>query len=54
MGGKMKVKDIITQKLGIDKAIAYTSGSRIIQGFTGVASVFFITTFLTGIEQGFY
>lgn len=50
----MNIKDIVTQKLGIDKAIAYTSGSRIVQGFTGVASVFFITTFLTGVEQGFY
>lgn len=38
----------------MDKAIAYSSGSRIVQGFTGVASVFFITTFLSGVEQGFY
>ena len=44
----------IAQKIGIDKAIAYSSGSRIVQGFTGVLSVFFITTFLTGVEQGFY
>lgn len=44
----------IAQKIGIDKSIAYTSGARIIQGFTGVASVFFISTFLTGVEQGFY
>lgn len=50
----MTFRTIITQKLGIDKAIAYTSGSRIVQGLTGVASVFFITTFLTGVEQGFY
>lgn len=38
----------------MDKSIAYSSGARIIQGFTGVASVFFISTFLTGVEQGFY
>lgn len=44
----------LTQKIGIDKSIAYSSGSRIAQGVTGVASVFFITTFLTGVEQGFY
>lgn len=44
----------IAQKIGMDKSIAYSSGSRVIQGFTGVASVFFITTFLTGVEQGFY
>lgn len=38
----------------MDKSIAYSSGSRVVQGITGVASVFFITTFLTGVEQGFY
>lgn len=42
------------QKIGMDKSIAYSSGARVIQGFTGVASVFFITSFLTGVEQGFY
>lgn len=44
----------IAHRIGMDKAIAYSSGSRIVQGFTGVASVFFITTFLTDVEQGFY
>jgi len=44
----------LARYIGMDGAIAYTSGGRIIQGFTGVASVFFITTFLTGVEQGFY
>lgn len=44
----------IAQKIGMDKSIAYSSGARIVQGFTGVASVFFITSFLTGVEQGFY
>ena len=44
----------IAHKIGMDKSIAYSSGSRIVQGITGVASVFFITTFLTGVEQGFY
>lgn len=38
----------------MDKSIAYSSVARIVQGFTGVASVFFITSFLTGVEQGFY
>ena len=50
----MNFISILKTKIGIDKAIAYTSGSKIIQGVAGVASVFFITTFLTGIEQGFY
>lgn len=44
----------IAGKLGIDKAIAYSSGARMVQGFTGVASMFFISSFLTGVEQGFY
>ena len=44
----------IAQKLGVDKAIAYSSGARVVGAFTGVASVFFITSFLTGVEQGFY
>lgn len=44
----------IAQKMGVDKAIAYSSGARVIGAFTGVASVFFITSFLTGVEQGFY
>lgn len=41
-------------RIGMDKAIAYSSGSRILGGITGVLSVFFISTFLTGVEQGFY
>lgn len=44
----------VARKLGVDKAIAYSSGARVISAFTGVASVFFITSFLTGVEQGFY
>lgn len=44
----------IGSKLGIDKAIAYSSGARIFQAFAGVISVFFIATFLTGDEQGYY
>ena len=44
----------IAQKMGVDKAIAYSSGARIVQGFTGVGSMFFISTFLTGVEQGFF
>lgn len=44
----------IARELGIDKSIAYSSGARVIQGITGVGSMFFISTFLTGVEQGFY
>lgn len=42
------------KRLGIDKSIAYSSGARIVQAFTGVASIFFIAQFLTKAEQGFY
>lgn len=45
---------IIPSKIGMDKAIAYSSGARIVQGGAGVLTVFFVTSFLTGIEQGFY
>lgn len=44
----------ILNKVGVDRAIAYSSGSRMVAGVAGVLSVFFISTFLTGIEQGFY
>lgn len=44
----------MARKIGMDGAIAYSSGSRIVAGVTGVLSVFFISTFLTGVEQGFY
>lgn len=44
----------IVRKLGVDKSIAYSSGARIVQAFTGVASIFFIAQFLTKAEQGFY
>ena len=45
---------VTASKIGIDKSIAYSSGARVVQAFTGVGSVFFISTFLTGVEQGFY
>lgn len=44
----------IANKIGIDKSIAYSSCARVIQGLSGVVSMFFISTFLSGIEQGFY
>lgn len=44
----------LAKKIGLDKSIAYSSGARIVQGFTGVASIFFIATFLTKAEQGFW
>lgn len=40
--------------MGVDKSIAYASGARIVQAFTGVASILFIAQFLSKTEQGFY
>jgi len=45
---------LIASKLGVDKAIFYTSAARILQAFTGVVTIFFVARFLSGIEQGFY
>lgn len=50
----MSFKDLIVHRLGVDKAIAYSSGARVFQAFAGVVSIFFIATFLTGEEQGFF
>ena len=44
----------LASKIGIDKSIAYSSGARVIQGIAGVGTMFFISTFLSGVEQGFY
>lgn len=44
----------ILKRIGVDKAIAYSSGARIVQGVAGVLTVFFVSTFLSGVEQGFY
>lgn len=44
----------VLQKVGMDKAIAFSSGARVAQGIAGVLTVFFVTSFLTGVEQGFY
>jgi O-antigen/teichoic acid export membrane protein len=49
-----KVYKFTTEKLGVDGAIAYSSAARIFQAFSGVISIFFIATFLSGEEQGFY
>ena len=44
----------IIQRVGVDKAIAYSSGARIIQSLCGLCIIFFISKFLSGEEQGFY
>lgn len=45
---------MIARRIGMDKAIAYSSGARIIQAVTGIVSIYFISRYLTGVEQGFY
>lgn len=42
------------KRFGVDKSIAYSSGARVVQAVTGVASILFIAQFLTKTEQGFY
>jgi hypothetical protein len=44
----------ITNSLGIDKSIFFTSLARIIQALGGIISVLFVAKYLTGVEQGFY
>lgn len=41
-------------KIGLDKSIAYSSAARIVQAAAGVGSMFFISLFLSGVEQGFF
>lgn len=50
----MNIKDIIICRLGLDKSIVYSSGSRIVQALGGLFSVFFISKYLSDTEQGFY
>lgn len=44
----------LAYKIGIDKAIFFTSLARIIQAAGGVISILFVARYLTGEEQGFY
>lgn len=44
----------IAKKIGMDRAIAFGSGARVVQAFSGVITIFFIATFLSGEEQGYY
>ncbi len=42
------------KKIGMDGAIAFSSGARIVQAVAGALTIFFIATFLSSEEQGFY
>ena len=44
----------IAAKIGMDKAIAYSSSARVYQAIAGFVNVIAISAFLTAEEQGFY
>jgi len=48
------IKYLIQEKLGIDKAIAYTISTRGIQLLSALFTVYFTTRFFSPEEQGFY
>lgn len=50
----MKIRDIITKKMGIDKAIFFTLLGRGLQISTALFTVFFIARYLSAEEQGYY
>jgi len=50
----VRLKYILSSKLGIDKAIGFTVVARFIQGVGGFVSLFLIAAYLTSEEQGFY
>lgn len=54
MSNQDNIIKTFARKIGMDGAIAYSSAARVFQAFAGVISIFFIATFLTGEEQGFY
>lgn len=44
----------LAHKIGMDKSIAYSSGAGLVQGVAGIGTIFFLTTFLDGVEQGYF
>lgn len=50
----MKIFNTLLNKIGIDKAIIYTSLGRLLQGAGGFLTLFLISKFMTQEEQGFY
>lgn len=50
----LPLRDIVTKKLGVDKAIFYTLMGRGLQITTALFTVLFITRFLSPEEQGYY
>lgn len=50
----MKLLARMLRRLGIDRAIGYSSMARIVQGAAGVMAILFVAKFLSLEEQGFY
>lgn len=50
----MSLKELFTNRLGVDKAIFYTILGRGLQISTALFTVFFITRYLSPDEQGYY
>lgn len=44
----------LLHKIGVDKSIAYSSGSRIVNASAGIFTILFISIYLSKEEQGFY
>lgn len=44
----------LINKLGVDKAIAYSSAARIVQAGSNIVTIFFLAKYLSQEEQGFY
>jgi O-antigen/teichoic acid export membrane protein len=44
----------LAHKIGIDKSIAYSSGSTVLAAFAGLGTIYFISSYLSGNEQGYY
>lgn len=47
------IKELL-HKIGVDKSIAYSSGSSVIAAFAGLITIYFISAYLTSEEQGYY
>lgn len=50
----MKLPARLLGRLGIDRAIGYSSLARVVQGAAGVIAILFVAKFLSLEEQGFY
>lgn len=48
-----KIRNIL-ERIGLDGAVFYTVLGRVIQGGGGLISIFFITNYLSKIEQGYF